>query len=92
MPGEQFKFEGVRSDRVLIPGEFLSQKIPDSGPPGRNSGPQVRTKNRPAGGSGKRKPTAARPGKKTANTEFQAGEEVPNPYRISTGNVERHLT
>ena len=24
MPGEQFKFEGVRSDRVLIPGEFLS--------------------------------------------------------------------
>ena len=26
MPGEQFKFEGVRSDRVLIPGEFLSKK------------------------------------------------------------------
>ena len=27
LPGEQFKFEGVRSDRVLIPGEFLSKKI-----------------------------------------------------------------
>lgn len=25
MPGEQFKFEGVRSNRVLIPGEFLHQ-------------------------------------------------------------------
>ena len=29
---KQFKFEGVRSDRVLIPGEFLSRKFPSGCP------------------------------------------------------------